>query len=103
MVHLALLFCVFVVVATVVSLVWNFLLRPVLYTTGWVRTSAHDLEVQGWQAETDGDVPGALQKYAESLNADPCNPPLLAKVESLLDAHPWLRFEWPDAPSPGGR
>ncbi|HYH64828.1 MAG TPA: hypothetical protein VD866_09065 [Urbifossiella sp.] len=99
MVHLVLLVCVGVVVATVVSLVWNFLLRPVLYTTGWVRSSAHDLEVAGWQAECDDDIPGALAKYAESLNLDPCNPALLARMEALLEAHPWVRFEWPDRPA----
>ncbi len=99
MVHLVLVFCVGVVAATVASLVWNFLLRPVFYTTGWVRSTAHDLEVAGWQAESDGDVAGALAKYAESLNLDPCNPVLLARVEALLEAHPWVRFEWPDPPA----
>lgn len=98
MVHLVLVFCVGVVVATVVSLVWNFLVRPVLYSTGWVRTTAHDLEVAGWQAESDDDIPGALAKYAESLNLDPCNPALLERMEALLEAHPWVRFEWPDRP-----
>ncbi|WP_145233758.1 hypothetical protein [Urbifossiella limnaea] len=102
MVHFVLVFCVFVVAATVVSLVWNFLVRPVLYTTGWVRTTAHDLEVAGWQAECDADIPTALRKYAESLNLEPRNAALLAKVEALLEAHPWVRFEWPDAPG-GGR
>ncbi|MBN9519057.1 hypothetical protein J0H58_11155 [bacterium] len=102
MVHFVLLFCVFVVVATVVSLVWNFLLRPVLYTTGWLRATAHDLEVEGWQAEYEDDIPRALQKYAQSLTLDPCNPELLARFEALLDANDWIRFEWPDPP-PGPR
>ena len=89
MVHLVLVFCVGVVAATVVSLVWNFLLRPVFYSTGWVRSTAHDLEVAGWQAECDDDIPAALATDAASLNLDPRNP-------ALLEAHPWVRFEWPD-------
>lgn len=98
MVHVVLLFCVGVVVATVFSLVWSFLLRPVLYTTGWLRPTAHDLEVEGWQAECDDDIPRALRKYAESLNLNPRNPHLLARFEELLDRHDWVRFEWPDPP-----
>ncbi len=98
MVHFFLLFCVGVVVATIGSLVWRFLLRPVFYTSGWVRVTAHDLEVEGWQAECADDIPRALQKYAESLTLDPCNPHLLARVDALLDANDWIRFEWPEEP-----
>lgn len=98
MFHLVFLFSVVVVIATLVSLIWTFLVRPVFHSTGWVRSSAHDLEVEGWQAETDGDVARALQKYAESLSLDPCNPPLLARYEALIDANPWVRVHWPDPP-----
>jgi hypothetical protein len=97
-VHFVLLFCVWVVIATVLSLVWNFLLRPVLYSAGWLRPTAHDLEVEGWQAECAADIPRALRKYAESLTLDPCNPHLLARFEHLLDSNEWVRFEWPEAP-----
>ena len=102
MVHFFLLFCVGVVVVTIFSLIWNFILRPVFYSSGWLRPTAHDLEVEGWQAECADDVPTALRKYAESVTLDPRNPHLLARFEALLDANDWIRFEWPEAP-PGAR
>lgn len=97
-VHVFLLVCVGVVVATVASLVWNFLLRPVFYSSGFVRVTAHDLEVEGWQAECDDDIPKALHKYAQSLTLNPENPHLLARFETLLDENDWIRFEWPEPP-----
>ena len=98
MVEVYLIFLALVVGATALFLAWGHVVRPVMYATGWVRPTAHDLEVEGWKAHAAGDVPRALEWYARSLELEPCNPELLARMDWLLDENPWARFEWPDRP-----
>ena len=97
MFEVSLILLAVVVGATMLFVAWGYVVRPVLYATGWVQPTAHDLEVEGWKAQAAGNVPRALEWYARSLQREPCNPELLARMDALLDENPWVRFEWPDA------
>ena len=65
-------------------LFWKLIGRPLAFSLGLVRPSAHDWEVVGWNAERDGRTMEALEAYDEALLLEPNNETVKSRRDNLL-------------------
>lgn len=76
-------FCVAIFCAALLRFGWTIFIRPIFYAAGWVRPTAHDLEVEGWKAERIGDTEFAVSRYVEALRLDPAREAVRTRLLEL--------------------
>jgi predicted TPR repeat methyltransferase len=69
---------------SILWLFWKLIGRPLAHSAGLIKSTAHDWEVMGWNAELDGRIEDALEAYNEALRLEPNNEIVKAKRDRLL-------------------